>query len=334
MIFAAPLVAMVVAALPPLPAELVLAIEKQVKVQGVVVVIGRRSGDSVQIEELGSTGGPKADEHTLFEIDGITETITGLLLAESVRRGEVRLDEPVAEMHDADLHPPSRTGAPLTLADLASHRTGFPHLSLGQSAQPYAGVDRAALARFVDDASLQDRTGAPSVLDFALLGTLLADRAATSYASLVRERVFVPLDMDDSVADTGNDQHMARERSIAGELAAPWQYGALAPAGAVRSSAIDLLRFAGAMFPGENGPLAADMHLTSPPLGWRLEPSGAVWSLGSSYGSSAFLAAAPKDRTAVVILCNVGLGFGSGSSSLDTIGLRLLAATPAASSTP
>jgi CubicO group peptidase (beta-lactamase class C family) len=136
MMFAVPLVALVVAVLPPLPADLVVAIGKQVKVQGAVVVIGRRSGDAVQIEELGQSNGPKADEHTLFEIDGITETITGLLLAESVRRGEVRLDEPVAELHDADLHPPSRAGAPVTLADLAAHRTAFPHLSLGQSAQP------------------------------------------------------------------------------------------------------------------------------------------------------------------------------------------------------
>jgi hypothetical protein len=334
MIFAAPLVAMVVAALPPLPAELVLAIEKQVKVQGVVVVIGRRSGDSVQIEELGSTGGPKADEHTLFEIDGITETITGLLLAESVRRGEVRLDEPVAELHDADLHPPSRTGAPLTLADLASHRTGFPHLSLGQSAQPYAGVDRAALARFVDDASLQDRSGAPSVLDFALLGTLLADRAATSYASLA--------------ASGCSSRSTWTIASLTPATTSTWRANARSPASWRHPGSMARLprrvRFARApstccVSPARCFPARTDRSLptcTSRRPRWagvssRREPCGRWVRVTAAVRSSP---SAPKDRTAVVILCNVGLGFGSGSSSLDTIGLRLLAATPAASSTP
>jgi hypothetical protein len=50
-----------------------------------------------------------------------------------------------------------------------------------------------------------------------------------------------------------------------------------------------------------------------------------VWAGGGSYGSTAFMAVAPKAHVAVIILCNVGVGFGN--STFDDIGLRLLADT-------
>jgi CubicO group peptidase (beta-lactamase class C family) len=333
----------VAAALPPIPAELIVAINKQAKVRGAVTIIGRLVGTDASFSTSTTEGARRADEHTLYPIDGITEAITGVLLAEAVRRGEVRLDEPVSELHDADFHPPARRGRPLTLADLATHHAGFPAVSLRNAAQPYAAIDRAALMKLVNDAQLATEPAyAPSVIDFALLGTLLADRAGTSYAGLARERIFVPLNMDDSVGDTGSDQRIPPERSIADQAAGPWRYDALAPAGGVRSTALDLLLFAGSMFAGQNGPTAGDLQAAAAPrattgdgsigLGWRIEPSGAVWASGGSFGSASFLGVLPKQHTAVVILTNVGLSFGN--SSLDAIGLRLLNATAAASSAP
>jgi CubicO group peptidase (beta-lactamase class C family) len=343
MIPAPPPFVVAAAALPPIPAELVVALQKQMKVGKAVTVVGRLVGTEASFNALTTEGGARADEHTLYPIDGITEAITGVLLADAVRRGEVRLDEPVSELHDADFHPPARHGVPLTLADLATHRAGFAALPLRNAAQPYAAIDRAALMKLVNDTQpAADTASAPSVVDFALLGTLLADRAATSFAGLARERIFVPLNMDDSVGDTGSDRRIPRERSVADEAAGPWQYAALSPAGGVRSTALDMLLFGAAMFAGENGPLAVDMQSAAAPrattgdgsigLGWRVAPSGAVWVSGASFGSAAFLGVLPKAHTTVVILTNVGLGFGT--SSLDAIGLRLLNATAPAYSAP
>jgi len=340
MIPAPPPIAVAASAFPALPGDLVIAIRKRAKVAGAVVMIGRRLGDDAYVDVLTTQGAPSADGHTLFAVDGITETITALLLAEGVRRGEVRLDEPVDELHDADFHPPSRGASPITLADLATHRAGLRALPLREAAQPYAGIDRAAFASLVNQArpaQAAATASAPSVLDFALLGTLLADRAGTSYAGLARERVFVPLDMNDSVADTGSDQRVIRGRSIADAAAAPWRYGALEPAGGMRSSIYDLLRFAGAMFTDDNGPLAADMRLAgtsraaagdgSIGLGWRVESTGTRWASGGSFGSTSFIGIAPQQHAAVVILSNVGLLFGN--TSFDDVGLQVLAALAA-----
>lgn len=327
--------AIVIAAAPTFAAidpALQTALFKRAKNSRAVLLIGRRIRDSAHFDFSGTPDSPHADENTLFPIDGLTEAITGVLLADAVRRGEVQLDEAVADLHEADFHPaPS-----VTLAQVATHHAGFPTVPLRQASQPYAAIDRAALAVLVNAPRTQSGAYAPSVVDYGLLGTLLADRAATSYAGLARDRVFVPLDMDHSVADTGSDARMVPGRAISDEPAAPWRYNALAPAGGVRSTLFDLLRFSGEMFDNENGPLAADMKLAATPratgdgssvgLGWHVAPDGrAVWASGGSYGSTAFLAIAPRDHVAVIILCNVGIGFGN--ATFDDLGLRLLADT-------
>jgi CubicO group peptidase (beta-lactamase class C family) len=315
------------------------ALFKRAKNSRAVLIIGRRIGDAANFEFLGATDAPHADANTLFPIDGLTEAITGVLLADAVRRGEVQLDETVADLHDADFHPsPS-----VTLSELATHHAGFPGVTLRQADQPYATIDRAALAALVNAPRAQSTAYAPSVVDYGLLGNLLADRAAMSYAGLARDRIFVPLDMGNSVADTGSDARLVPGRAISDEPAAPWRYNALAPAGGVRSTLFDLLHFAGEMFDNENGPLAADMKLAATPraqgdgssigLGWHVASDGrAVWASGGSYGSTAFLAIAPRDHVAVIILCNVGIGFGN--ATFDDLGLRLLADTVRGAAAP
>jgi len=86
-----------------------------------------------------------------------------------VRRGEVRLDEPVDELHDADFHPPARGSSPVTLADLATHRAGLATVPLREAAQPYAAVDRATFAKLVNapPGTRAASEYAPSVLDYA-----------------------------------------------------------------------------------------------------------------------------------------------------------------------
>jgi CubicO group peptidase (beta-lactamase class C family) len=327
--------AIVIAATPTFAAidpALQTALFKRAKNSRAVLLIGRRIGDSGHFDSGGAPEAPHVDDNTLFPIDGLTEAITGVLLADAVRRGEVQLDEAVTDLHDADFHPvPS-----VTLAQVATHYAGFPTVTLRQAVQPYAAIDRAALAALVNAPRAQSTAYAPSVVDDGLLGTLLADRAGTSYAGLARDRVFVPLGMDNTVADTGSDARLVPGRAISNEPAAPWRYNALAGAGAVRSTIFDLLRFSGEMFEGENGPLAADMKLAATPraagdgssigLGWHVSSDGrAVWASGGSYGSTAFMAIAPRDHVAVIILCNVGIGFGN--ATFDDLGLRLLADT-------
>jgi D-alanyl-D-alanine-carboxypeptidase/D-alanyl-D-alanine-endopeptidase len=326
------------AAFPAIPADVELALRKRVgRIEGSVVVVGRRIGTRSEIQVIYSDG-QRVGEHTRFEIGAITEAITGTLLADAVRRGELRLDEGIDERARAPLQPPMPTGKHITFRDLATHHSGLPRLPLREAAQPYASFDRDALIALVNGARPTAGAAAkyaPSNVDFALLGMLLADRTGTPYAELVRNRVFVPLNMSDTTADSTADDRVIPEHAISGKPVAPWRWNALAPAGGVRSTAGDLLNFASALFEHENGPLAQDARVASTPtadagpnagigLGWIVDRvKGTVWASGSSYGSIAFLGVVPRRDEAVVVLSNVGLAFAD--VTLDDLGLKLLA---------
>jgi D-alanyl-D-alanine-carboxypeptidase/D-alanyl-D-alanine-endopeptidase len=327
------------ATFPAIPADVELALRKRVgKVEGSVIVVGRRIGARSQIQVTFSEGGPRVNEHTRFEIGAITEAITGTLLADAARRGELRLDEGIDEHARAPLQPPVPSGKHITFRDLATHHSGLPRLPLREAAQPYAAYDRDALVTLVNAARPAAGSAAryaPSNVDYALLGMLLADRTGTPYAELARNRVFVPLDMPDTTADSTADDRLFGERAITGKPVAPWRWNAFAPAGGVRSTAADLLNFASTLFAHENGPLADDARVAATPtadagsnagigLGWMVDrASGAVWASGSSYGSIAFLGVVPQRDEAVVVLSNVGLAFAD--VTLDDLGLKLLA---------
>ena len=330
------------------PADIETALRKRVgKVEGSVVVVGRRRGDSGRVDLLLVRDGPRAQELSRFEVGAVTEAVTGTLLASAVRRGELQYDEPIAGHAPAGLRPPAWNGRQITFRDLATHRSGLPRLPLRNAAQPYADVGAAQLYAMVSGAKLVAEPGThydPANVDFALLGALLAYRAGTPYAELARNRLFTPLAMTDTVADALGDRALVPERAITGVPVAPWVWNAFAGEGAVRSTARDLLRLAGELFAGTTGPVADDLRAAAAPtaaagggarigLGWLTDTaSGVVYASGSTYGATAFVGVAPARSDAVVILANVGLSFAD--ASLDDLGLRLLAATAAPTKKP
>ena len=59
---------------------------------------------------------------TLFFIGSVSKTFTALLLQDSVERGEMKLDDPVAKYLPQSVNMPSRGGKQITLLHLATHR--------------------------------------------------------------------------------------------------------------------------------------------------------------------------------------------------------------------
>jgi CubicO group peptidase (beta-lactamase class C family) len=188
-----------------------------------------------------------ADEHTQYEIGSITKTLTALLLADAIRRGEVTADTKVGALLPLG-------GAPIadvTLAELASHRSGLSAQGMHlDDAIPFAlrylrrrdpftqDVDGVlAIAR---KATLTDRGAfVYSNLGVALLGHALAAAAEMDYAQLVQERLFRPLGMAASSLPltAGNLPRGAPTGySAAGIVEAPWTINGWAPAGGARRS--------------------------------------------------------------------------------------------------
>ncbi len=219
------------------------------------VSIATIDGDTVTYAHFG------ANTDTEYEIGSLTKTFTSLLLADAIARGEVTADTKVGEL----LPLAGAAVADVSLAELASHRSGLPlvatrlqdmvplYLRAVTHRNPYIqDVDGViALARA---AALSHRGQfAYSNLGGALLGHALASASNMDYGRLVQERIFTPLGMTASsipLTSGSLPDDPPTGYSVTGKAEPPWTMNGWAPAGGIRSTPADVVRYAQALLNG------------------------------------------------------------------------------------
>lgn len=283
---------------------------------------------------------------SLVEIGSVTKVFTATLLAEAVVRGEVRLDTPVRDLLPPGATVPSRDGAAVTLAHLATHRSGLPRSPAGvgvlsgswemlRGRNPYAGLDEGDLLAGLAGTRLRRRPGSGrprySNAGFGLLGLALARAAGTTYDELVAERVCAPLGLRDTVtpatATAGHRARWARGHRGSRRGADDWVLDGIAGAGALRSTVPDLLVFLAAHLDPAGSPLEAAIRLVrdapgtggAPALGWqRHDRQPALWwHNGGTGGFRSFVGFVPERGRAVAVVTDSTRG-------VDLTALRLL----------
>jgi CubicO group peptidase (beta-lactamase class C family) len=272
--------------------------------------------------------GRALDGDTVFEIGSITKVFTALLLTEMVTRGEVALDDPVSKYLPGNVKMPARDGKQVTFLDLATYSSGLPRLPDGipnTGDNPYAAYTVEQLYAFLSNHTLRFDPGTHyeyANLGFGLLGHVLALRANAGYEELVVSRVCAPLGLEDTRISLTPSM---RERLAQGHLsnlepASNWDFPTLAGAGALRSTANDLLKFMKATCLTEAGaPLrpAIDLMLqtrrpTDAPrlkvgLGWFVSSGNddeTVWKDGMTGGYACFAGFSPRLRSVAIVLSN------------------------------
>lgn len=278
----------------------------------------------------GGFGG--ADSGSVFQIGSVTKAFTGLLLADSVARGEVRLSDP-----GTDYLPGAAPGR-ITLVELATHTSGLPRLPPGmlkyallRPRDPYAWYPAGSFLRAARR-SLATAPGnqpyAYSNFGAALLGYLLGQAARTPYQQLVQERICHPLAMTATRFDAGPVQGYSRGRKVP-----PWHLGPMPAAGGLCSTADDMAKLLAACLRPQGTPLAASAPLAlathaviSPQaevgLGWHhaLRDGRRVsWHNGMTGGYSSIIALDAERQTAVAALANRGF---PPPSPLDALVMR------------
>ena len=125
--------------------------------------------------------GAGMDASSVFEIGSITKTFTATVLSDMVRRGEVRLSDPLAGLLPAGVSVPSLKGRQITLEDLATHTSGLPrnpsNLDSLDPDNPYADYTADQLYKFLGGYTLTRDPGSKweySNVGFGLLGHALA----------------------------------------------------------------------------------------------------------------------------------------------------------------
>jgi CubicO group peptidase (beta-lactamase class C family) len=329
------------------PDSAILAIIKQrvdeKRAAGVVVGVLEANGRT-RIVAYGDPGPGQLplDGNSVFEIGSISKVFTSTVLAEMVKKGEVSLDDPIQKYLPAAVHIPSRNGKPITLGTLSMQNSGLPRMPANMrpkdQANPYADYTVQQMYDFLSGYELTRDPGQLfeySNLGVGLLGHVLSLKAGKAYEQMEQERVWRPLDMTHTaiVLDPWMKQHLALGHDDRGAVVANWDLPTFAGAGAIRSTTIDMLKFAAANVHPERGALQQAMAFAqqsrapaggpnaSIGLNWIILNEDAdtiVWHNGGTGGYRTFLGLLPSKKVAVVVMTNSG---GAGS---DDIGMHLL----------
>jgi CubicO group peptidase (beta-lactamase class C family) len=277
-------------------------------------------------------GGPPGQD-TLFEIGSITKTFTSLALAVLVQAGTVRLHQPLRELLPPGTEVPSRDHKEITLEHLARHTSGLPRAphamlhelrTVWRGRNPYDMDEQAVLQSLSQITSLRHTPGrghgSYSNLGGGLLGIALRRAAgAADYEGLIKATVLDPLELCDTVVRPTADQseRLACGYGIRRRPVDPWYLEGMAGAGALRSTAADLLRYLRAQLEPDRTPLAAAIRLTRQlweperrttiGLGWiRTKLAGAEmwWHNGGTGGFRSIACFSPDLGRASVVLVN------------------------------
>jgi CubicO group peptidase (beta-lactamase class C family)/ATP-dependent Clp protease adapter protein ClpS len=288
------------------------------------LVFGVVDGDRSEVVSFGKLDDGKApDGDTVYEIGSITKTFTATLLAQVVLAGRLMLDTPVAQLL-ADFKIPSGGDKEITLGDLATHHSGLPRMPSNFApkdlANPYADYDAAKLKAFLAEYQLPRDPGASyeySNLGFGLLGQALAQCVPTTYGTLTNDEILKPLGMTMSgtAFTDAMRAHLAPGHDDTGKAAKNWDLDVLAGAGALRSTANDMLRYLKANMGIGQSPLAAAMNLAQQPrsdmtktvrigLAWMTTDKGIIWHNGGTGGYRSFLGFTANRERGVIILTN------------------------------
>lgn len=278
---------------------------------------------------------------TDFEAGSITKAFTGTLLADMVLRHEVALDDPVAK-YLPGWTVPTYQGRAITLLDLATHTSGLPRLPdnmhPADGEDPYADYGEGELRAFLAGYQLRRAPGGEyeySNLGMGLLGLALARRAGMPFEALLRQRILEPLQMHQSYLSHPTEVVASAASGHTDRLLPTkfWRFGALAAAGALHTTAGDLLKFAAAVRDTTTGPLAKVIALAIRPrrpyhgadsigLAWHhlhLDGDDVVWHNGGTGGFRSWLGVNISRQRAVVVLANAG-----GEFPADGLGIGLL----------
>lgn len=247
--------------------------------------------------------------NTRIGIASITKYMTSVILSRLIESNKVALADKLNKYI-----PDFPSGDKITIEMLARHRSGIPHRVMPSEAESLAYTS----SEFVDkvkQAKLAFEPGTSrlySSAGYAVLARVLEIASGKSYAELLKEYVFIPAGMTDSI-DFASEVIMERRAqdyflSPKGLVNVPLKdYSFLVGAGSVYSTARDVYRFADAVMDGKYGETVKT----------NLMGEGPFSGSGSTNGHRAYFEIARDKKYGFVLVSN-----SAGAFDVVTLGIR------------
>lgn len=308
--------------------------------------VGILQGGKTSFYGYGETvkgNGKIPDAGTLFEIGSITKTFTATMLGIAVGEGKLKLDDPVNKYLPDSIPVLQYQGKTATIRTLSNHTSGIPRMpgnfqqTVTNNKDPYASYTIRDFYHFLHDLKLGRAPGSEfeySNAAVGLLGTILQKQYGKSYEELLLSFIAGPLNMKDTRVNIRriDSARFAGGYDDKGVYTGPWNLSApFAGAGAIRSTAQDMLKYAAAEMGGPGVPASLEkaMQLTHTEtfqdghnrigLGWIVIGTGddeILFHNGGTGGYRSYIGINLKKKIAVVLLSNCALG-------IDEEGARL-----------
>lgn len=268
------------------------------------------------------------DNKTLYEIGSITKTFTGLLLAKTVLKKKIRLDDDIRQYLPEKYPNLVFKGQPILIKHLTNHTArlrSFPVEDItaqkGYNAQnPYKHYNSDMVLAYLHKITLDTVAGIQSEYsNFAsgLMGIILEKKMKNTYENLIKKFITTPLSMTDTkiILTKEDSSHLAKPYDADGNPTHYWDITGLAGAGAIRSTLNDMLKYAKANLEAKDKAVILSHQPTfkvnsNSEIGlfWQLSTTKngqqIIWHNGGTGGFSSFCGMIKAKNLAVIMLSN------------------------------
>ena len=264
--------------------------------------------------------------NTIYEIGSVTKTFTGILLANAVLEGKVKLDDDIRKYLDGNYPNLQFAGEPIHLVNLSNHTSGLP------SQPKIPGIDKdlfspslnftdKMLSDILHHITLDTLPGTRrqySNFAVGLLGIILEKVYGMNYEQLLKKYILRPYAMKQTKITLSKSafKSFAQGYDVEGNPSPYWRNRIAEPDGGIRSTTHDMLIFMQEQINTKNSATWLSHQLT---FGNAKQGTGLNWGIsttkagylrlshdGGTDGFTSLCLVYPELKAAIILLTNHG----------------------------
>ncbi|MEN2412427.1 serine hydrolase domain-containing protein [Flavobacterium mesophilum] len=194
-------------------------------------------------------------KNTIYELGSITKTFTGIMLAQAVIDKKINLNDDIRKYLKGDYPNLEYNGKAITIQDLSNHTSRitriFPNLwkrAEWDSLNPYKSYTKKLLFEGLHDFKMDTLPGVKytySNMGTGVLGIIIEDVYHDGYFNLASKYILKPLKMSNTTIDLSKvaKSNIAMPHNKKREIIPLWDNAEIYAIGALRSNAVDMVKY-------------------------------------------------------------------------------------------
>jgi len=190
------------------------------------------------------------DKNSLFELASVTKVLTANLIAQAVLDHKIKTDDYIDNFLPKVYVLHENLKNKMKISDLASHQSGLPDLDFAKllavdPQQPMSSVNQETLTALINNCTELKDYGKYrySTIGIVLLGQILEKVYGKSYDEIIRGKIITPLRMKNTLTKDFNVKNRTTGHTPNGNVQEFMKWHMTAPAGLVKSSASDMVKY-------------------------------------------------------------------------------------------